>query len=166
MWLPLPRELYSGNLLLDGRASHSRQKTLNGSMTDEDFETFVTTSDGKLAEEDWFAVQLIEPVMVKRVLFAHGKTLPNGGWFDAAAGKPRVQMKRSQNGDWETVGEITNYPATTSKNSAEMEGGEHVVFTLDTPIKTWAVRVVGKPASRDNPEQSCSSCAELQAFSE
>ena len=25
VWLPLPRELYSGNLLLDGKASHSRQ---------------------------------------------------------------------------------------------------------------------------------------------
>ena len=98
VWLPLPRELYRGNLLLDGKASHSRQENLDGSMTDEDFETFVTTADGKLAEEDWFAVELDEPVMVKRVLFAHGKTSPNGGWFDATAGKPRVQVKRTKDG--------------------------------------------------------------------
>ncbi len=166
VWLPLPRELYSGNLLLDGKASHSRQNNLDGSMTDEDFETFVTTSDGKLADEDWFAVELNEPVMVKRVLFAHGKTLPNGGWFDATAGKPRIQVKQTKDGAWETVAELSNYPGTTAKNSAEMEGGEHVTCELASPIKVWAVRVVGKPASRDNPQQSCSSCAELQAFSE
>ena len=166
VWLPLPRELYSGNLLLDGQASHSRQNQLDGSMTDEDFETFVTTSDGKLAEEDWFAVELNEPVMVKRVLFAHGKTTANGGWFDAAAGKPRIQVKRTKDGMWETVAELTDYPATTARNSAEMEGGEHVVCKLPSPVKVWAIRVVGKPACGDNPQQACSSCAELQAFSE
>ena len=104
--------------------------------------------------------------MVKRVLFAHGKTTSNGGWFDASAGKPRVQVKRTKNGAWETAAEITAYPDTTAKNSAEMEGGENVVCKLDSPIKTWGVRVIGKPVSRDNPQQSTSSCAELQAFSE
>lgn len=166
VWLPLPRELYSGNLLLDGMASHSRQENLDGSMTDEDFETFVTTANGKLENEDWFAVELNEPAMVKRVLFAHGKSSPNGGWFDATAGKPRVQVKRTKAGAWETVAEITDYPATTTKNSAEMEGGEHVICKLTNPVQAWAVRVVGKPASGDNPQQTCSSCAELQAFSE
>ena len=166
VWLPLPRELYRGNLLLDGMGSCSRSEKLDGSMTDEDFETFVTASDGKLAAEDWFAVELKEPVTVQRVLFAHGKTTPNGGWFDATAGKPRVQVQRVQDGAWETVAEITNYPATTTKNSAEMEGGEHVVCKLANPIKTWGVRVIGQPASGDNPQQSSASCAELQAFSE
>ena len=166
VWLPLPRDLYRGNVLLDGTASHSRQENLDGSMTDEDFETFVTTSDGKMAEEDWFAVELNEPVMVKRVLFAHGKTLPNGGWFDATAGKPRIQVKRAKDAAWETVAELTDYPATTAKNSAEMEGGEHVVCKLPSAIKVWAIRVVGNPASGDNPLQCCSSCAELQAFGE
>lgn len=166
VWLPLPRELYSGNLLLDGKASDSRQDHLDGSMTDEDFQTFVTTADGKSAAEDWFAVQLNEPVMVKRVLFAHGKTLPNGGWFDATAGKPRIQVKRTKDGAWETVAELTDYPATTAKNSAEMDGGEQLICKLASPIKVWAIRIVGKPACGDNPQQAFSSCAELQAFSE
>ncbi len=166
VWLPLPRDLYSGNLLLDGKASHSRKNDLDGSMTDEDFDTFVTTADGTRAEEDWFAVQLNEPAMVKRVVFAHGKTLHDGGWFDATAGKPRVQVKRTQDGAWETVAELSDYPATTAKDSAEMDGGEHVTCKLASPIKTWAVRVVGKPACGDNPQQAFSSCAELQAFSE
>jgi len=166
VWLPLPRELYRGNLLLDGKASHSRQNQFDGFMTDEDFETFLTASDGKLAEEDWFAVELNEPVMVNWVLFAHGKSSPNGGWFDATAGKPRVQVKRTKDGAWETVAEITNYPATSARDSEEMEGGEHVTCKLARPVQAWAIRVIGKPATGDNPQQSTSSCAELQAFSE
>ena len=104
--------------------------------------------------------------MVKRVLYAHGKTLPEGGWFDASAGKPRIQIKRAKDGPWETVAEIAEYPPTTSKDSAEMDGGESVMCVLPNPVKAWAIRVIGKPACGKNPQQACSSCAELQAFSE
>jgi hypothetical protein len=31
-------------------------------------------------------------------------------------------------------------------------------------VRALAIRVVGKPASGDNPAQAFSSCAELQAF--
>jgi uncharacterized protein len=103
---------------------------------------------------------------MKRFLFAHGKTTPNGGWFDATAGKPRIQVKRTKDGAWETVAELTDYPATTAKNSAEMEGGENVTCKLPGAIKAWGVRVIGKPACGENPQQSSASCAELQAFSE
>ncbi len=110
VWLPLPRNLYSGNLLLAGQESRSRMGDLSGSIVDEDFETAVTTPNGKTAEEDWFAVQLHEPIMVKRVLFAHGKTFHEGGWFDASAGKPRVQVQRTKDGAWETVAELRITP--------------------------------------------------------
>ena len=166
VWLPLPRDLYAGNVLLEGKASSSRPTESAAAMTDEDFETFVTAADGKLADEDWFAVELSKPAMVGRVVFAHGKTTANGGWFDATAGKPRVQVKRTKDGAWETVAELSEYPATTGKNSAEMEGGEHVECKLPNAIEVWGVRVAGKPATGDNPQQSSSSCAELQAFSE
>jgi uncharacterized protein len=166
VWLPLPSNLYSGNLLLEGQESRSRRGNLGGSIVDEDFQTAVTTWNGKAAEEDWFAVQLDEPITVKRVLFAHGKTFHDGGWFDATAGKPRVQVKRTKDGAWETVAELKDYPATTAKNSAEMDGGESVNCTLAEPLKVWAIRVAGKPACGDNPQQAFSSCAELQAFSE
>ena len=166
VWLPLPRHLYSGNLLLEGQESRSRPGDLGGSIIDEDFETAVTTRDGKAVEEDWFAVQLHEPVTVKRVLFAHGKTFHDGGWFDATAGKPRVQVQRTKDGAWETVAEFKDYPTTTAKDPEEMEGSESVICTLAEPLKVWAVRVIGKPACGDNPQQAFSSCAELQAFSE
>jgi hypothetical protein len=166
VWLPLPSNLYSGDLLLEGQESRSRRGNLGGSIVDEDFQTAVTTWNGKAAEEDWFAVQLDEPITVKRVLFAHGKTFHDGGWFDATAGKPRVQVKRTKDGAWETVAELKDYPATTAKNPAEMDGGESVNCTLAEPLKVWGIRVAGKPACGDNPQQAFSSCAELQAFSE
>ena len=166
VWLPLPRDLYSGNVLLDAAESRSRHGNLGGVITDEDFETAVCTCDGKKAAEDWFAVELEEPVTVKRVIFAHGKTLHDGGWFDATGGKPRIQVKRTKEGDWETVAEIANYPATTATNFGEMDGGESFNCPLPSPVRVWGIRVVGKPACGDNPQQAFSSCAELQAFSE
>jgi len=166
VWLPLPRDLYGGNLLLAGQESRSRAGDLSGSIVDEDFATAACTRDGKTAEEDWFAVQLQEPVMVKRVLFAHGKTFHDGGWFDATAGKPRVQVQRTRDGAWETVGELKDYPAATGKSPEEMEGSESMICTLAEPVKVWGVRVIGKPAGGDNPQQAFSSCAELQAFGE
>ena len=48
----------------------------------------------------------------------------------------------------------------------EMDGSESFICILPTEIEVWAVRVVGKPASGDNPQQAFSSCSELQAFSE
>jgi ATPase subunit of ABC transporter with duplicated ATPase domains len=100
------------------------------------------------------------------LLFAHGKTFHDGGWFDATAGKPRVQVKRAKDGAWETVAELKDYPATTAKDSAEMDGGECFNCILAEPLKGWAIRVAGKRACGDNPQQAFSSCAELQAFSE
>ncbi len=166
VWLPLPKNLYAGNVLLEGTESRSRPGDLGGSILDEDFETAVSTRDGKAAEADWFAVQLEAPARVKRVVYAHGKTFHDGGWFDATAGKPRVQVQRTRGGEWETVAEFKDYPATTARNSEEMEGGESVIGTLPQALEVWGVRVIGKPACGDSPQQAFASCAELQAFSE
>jgi hypothetical protein len=166
VWLPLPRELYRGNVLLDAVESRSRPGDLAGLITDEDFETAVCTRDGKKAEEDWFAVELTRPATIQRVVFAHGKTFHDGGWFDASAGKPRIQVQRTKNGAWETVSEIAAYPATTPKDSGEMDGGENFNCPLPAPVRAWGIRVIGKPAGGDNPQQAFSSCAELQAFGE
>jgi hypothetical protein len=166
VWLPLPRSIYSGNLLLDAQESRSRHGNLGGSITDEDFQTAVVTYDGKAADEDWFAVQLDEPAAIKRVLFAHGKTFHDGGWFDATAGKPRIQVQKTKEGPWETVIEIKDYPPTTSRDSAEMDGGENFTCILPEPVRACAIRVIGKPACGDSPQQAFSSCAELQAFRE
>ena len=164
VWLPLPGHGAGSNLLAEARESRSRHGNLDGSITDDDFQTAVVTFDGKASAEDWFAAALDEATPIRRVVFAHGRTFHDGGWFDASAAKPRVQVKSTKNGAWETVGELEGYPATTATAAAGLKDGESFTCQLPAPMKVWAVRVVGKPACGDNPQQAFSSCAELQAF--
>jgi hypothetical protein len=166
VWLPLGLASSSGNVLLDGYESHSRMGNLGGSMIDEDFQTFVVSLRDGPGVEDWFAVTLDEPVTANRIIFAHGRTFHDGGWFDASAGKPRIQVKAAADAPWETIVALSNYPATTATNPAGLKGGERFACELASPIKVLAIRVIGKPSSGDNPRRVYSSCAELQAFDE
>jgi len=163
VWLPL-RSFTSGNLLIDGDESRSRQGNVDSSVNDENNYSFVVTFDGKPAVEDWFAVTLEEPVTVSRVIYSHGKTFPDGGWFDASAGKPRIQIQTIKGGAWQDASELKDYPSTTSTNAGKLRGGETFNCQLSPPVKLYGVRVVGKPAGGNKPEQAFSSCAELQAF--
>jgi hypothetical protein len=126
----------------------------------------VVTFDGQTSDVDWFQVKLDEPATVKRIIFAHGKTFHDGGWFDATAGKPRLEAQLTQGGAWERIGQFDDYPATTSTDPAGLHGTERFVCTLETAKRVYALRVVGKPASGDNPQQRFTSCAELQAFAQ
>jgi len=175
------------NLLKAGKESRSRKGNVEGSIKDNNFATFVDTYDGRNAEEDWFAVSLDEAVTISSVVFGHGKNFPDGGWFDASAGKPRIQVQTSKDGIWETVGELSDYPKTTAtKNGGVTEAGQVLnamtgqtvasentggltarqafTFELESPVKAFAVRVIGKPASGGNPLGAFSTCSELQAF--
>jgi hypothetical protein len=164
VWLPLGLASSSGNILLDGQESRSRIGNVGGSIIDEDLQSFVVTFNNKRPAEDWYAVTLNEPVSIARVVFAHGQTFHDGGWFDASAGKPRVQVKPSPDAQWQTVGELKDYPATTATDPAGLKGGECFACALASPMKVSAVRVIGKPASGDEPKRAFSSCAELEAF--
>ena len=164
VWLPLGLASSSGNVLLDGQESRSRMGNVGGSIIDEDLQSFVVTFNNKPRAEDWFAVTLDEPVTVSRVVFAHGQTFHDGGWFDASAGKPRIQVKTAKDAAWETAGELKDYPATTATDPAGLKGGERFTCQFAKPMKVFAIRVLGKPACGDNPKQAFSSCAELQAF--
>ena len=163
VWLPL-RSCSSGNVLMEGNESRSRQGNADGSINDENVHTYVVTYDGKPALEDWFAVTLEQPLTIARVLYAHGKTFHDGGWFDASAGKPRIQIQTSKGGTWQDAGELKDYPATTATSAGTLREGETFNGPLSAPVKVFGVRVVGKPACGDNPKQAFSSCAELQAF--
>ena len=105
-----------------------------------------------------------EPQGIVRVLYAHGKTFPDGGWFDASAGKPRIQIQTCKGGEWQDAGELKDYPATTATSAATLLDGEMFTCQLAAPVKVIGVRVVGKPAGGNNPNQAFASCAELQAF--
>jgi DUF1680 family protein len=166
VWLRAPGVVATVNesVLADGTESRSRQGNQLGSINDDDFESIAVTFDGTKSKEDWFAVTLAAPVNVHRVVFAHGRTFHDGGWFDASAGKPRVQVQRSTGGAWETVGELSDYPGTTATDHQQLKPGQKFTLRLASPEKAVAVRVTGVPACGDNPGQAFSSCAELQAF--
>ena len=164
VWLPLGLASSSGNVLLDGQETRSRTGNVDGSIIDEDLHSFVVTFNNQPRAEDWFAVTLDQPETVSRVVFAHGQTFHDGGWFDASAGKPRIQIKASKNATWETVGELKDYPATTATNPAGLKDGERFACQFPQPMKVFAIRVLGKPACGDNAQQAFASCGELQAF--
>jgi hypothetical protein len=161
VWIPTGQT--GGNLLLDEKEGRSRRGNVSGSITDGDPATFVVTFDGKPAVADWFAVTLAAPADVKQVTFIHGKTFHDGGWFDAGAGLPQVQIQTTQNGKWETEGVLQDYPAATATSAAGLIGGEHFICHFPNTTRVYGVRVVGKPASGDNPQQAFASCAELMA---
>ncbi|MCX7008532.1 MAG: glycoside hydrolase family 127 protein [Kiritimatiellaeota bacterium] len=169
VWLPLAGAP-SANVLLDGTesrsrqgnqtgSSRSRQGNQNGSINDDDPGNCAVTFDGKPAKEDWFAITLDAPANIRRFVFMHGKNFHDGGWF---AGKPKVQIQREKNGAWETIGELADFPADAKK----LKAGQAFTLKLPEPAKAFAVRVIGTPASGDNPKQAFASCAELQAFSD
>jgi DUF1680 family protein len=164
VWLPVHPSSEPANLLLDGQESRSRHGNITGSIVDDDTATFVVTFDNKTMAEDWYAVKLDIPVQVSRVVFEHGKVFHDGGWFDTSGGKPRIQAQQTKDGLWETIGELSNYPATTGTDSAGLQEGARFSAQLAKPVTALAIRVVGKPACGDNPKQAFSSAAELQAF--
>ncbi|AMV36420.1 beta-L-arabinofuranosidase domain-containing protein [Planctomyces sp. SH-PL62] len=156
------------SILAYAEESRSREGNVGGSINDGDPETYVVTFDARKPKdgEDWYAVALTEPTPVRRVVFRHGRTFHDGGWFDATKGKPRVQIRRDAEGPWETIGELADYPAATATQAADLKPGQPFELKLKEPVAARGVRVVGVPASGDAPDQAFSSCAELEAFSE
>lgn len=163
IWLPYEAPRPDRNLLTDGVEIRSRKPNA-GSIIDNNLETIAVTFNNKRAQDDWFGVELEDPVTVRRVVFAHGKTFHDGGWFDAGAGKPYVQVKYAPDGKWEKVAQFQDYPETTPTNPADLKAGKLFTCTLNQPARVFGLRVVGKPACGDNPKQAFSSCAELEAF--
>lgn len=164
IWLPYAQPNPDRNLLMDGEEIRSRKPNM-GSIIDDNLETIAVTFNNKRAQDDWFGVVLEEPVTVRRIVFAHGKTFHDGGWFDARTTTPYVQIKSTPDSEWKTAGQLKDYPATTATSSAGLKGGERFTCELAKATQAVGIRVVGKPACGDNPKQAFSSCAELQAFS-
>ena len=166
VWLRLADKLTAATGFMGGRESRSRQGNANGSINDGDSATFVVTFDGGTRPEDWFAVEADQPVNVARVIFAHGHCFHDGGWFDASGGKPKVELQRTRGGAWEAVGTLEDYPATTVADSKGLKDGQAFALKLKEPVKAFGLRVTGKPACGDGPQQAFASCGELQALGE
>jgi hypothetical protein len=104
-------------------------------------------------------VTLNASTTICRVVFMHGRNFDNDGWFDTTAGKPKLQIYREKKGAAETIGELTDYPATTATNNANLPPAQTFTLQLAEPVSVLAVH-----ASGNNPKQNFSSRAELQAF--
>jgi uncharacterized protein len=166
VWIPL-KDSVSKNVLLGGQESFSRQGNVVGSIADDDLQTFAVTFNGKRADQDWFAISVTKEVAAQRFVFWPGQVFHDGGWFDTRTGKPKVQIQRTKDGPWETIGELGDYPAATDRDAIDPRlATKSAGFTLRlaSPVRFRAVRVVGVPASGDDPAQNFSSCSDLQAF--
>jgi len=143
----------------------SRKGNVEGDITDDDFSTFAVTFDESGAAEDTYTVQWGKPRRISRVVFGHGHTFHDGGWFDTSGGakRPRVEVQTKKGGAWRVVATLAEYPATTATDSRGLKDGQKFEVRF-APILLVGVRVTGVPASGDNPAQSFSSCAELQAL--
>lgn len=106
------------------------------------------------------------PAPIKRIEFLHGDNYHDGGWFDASKRKPRVQIQRDKDTAWETVGELADYPNTTSTDPAGLRPRQSFMLKLMDAVSVRAIRVIGVPAGGDFPNQNFASCTELRAFSQ
>lgn len=163
IWIPYGTPRLDRNLLLDGIENRSRKPNF-GSIIDDRLDVIASTQTGKRAKEDWYSVDLMSPVTIQRVVFVHGETRANGGWFDASTGKPRLEIKTSQPGEWQPLGELIDYPATTATDPAGLKPADTFAYDLQKPTNIYGIRVIGKPGSGQNANQSFTTCAELQAF--
>jgi uncharacterized protein len=164
----------ASSLFALGVESRSRPGNAVGSIVDEDLYTYVVTYDGKPSDQDWFAVSLpaaaggaagtaSTPVTIDTVVYAHGRSFHDGGWFDTSGGKPRIQVRRTVDGDWEDIAALDSYPQTTGPAMPPLRNGQTFQVRFP-PTAVCAVRIIGKPACGDRAEQAFSSCAELRAW--
>jgi hypothetical protein len=128
---------------------------------------------------------LPRPVVIRRLVFAHGRAWGSGGWFDTSAGAPQFEVQRAPGGPWEKVGGLPNYPKTTASNGGELvplvgkssanwacSAAElariiaQCTYVLELPeaISVVGVRVSGTPSRPAPAEPGVLTCAELQAF--
>ena len=153
---------------LVGKPSRSRVGNVLGDISDGDKATYVVTFNDAKNERDWYALNFNSPVAVRRVIFAHGHSFADGGWFDSstAFGKPQLQGQSAPGGDWKTLATVDDYPATTSASDAGLQDGQTFTLRLPDAPTLSALRIIGVPAGGDAPRQAFSSCAELQAWAQ
>ena len=166
IWLRAPGVAVGSSdpLLEGGQWSQSRRGRRQEHAEEVEQGAMHTTFDGTKAEQDWFAVTLPEPVTIGRVVFVHGTTFPNGGWFDTSKGKPVVQVRRTPDGDWESVGTLGNYPVTSALQGRRLQNGQAFMLRLEKPATVFAVRVSGVPAGGSDTSENYVTCAGLEAF--
>ncbi|MFO0980908.1 MAG: glycoside hydrolase family 127 protein [Planctomycetota bacterium] len=145
--------------------SWSRAGNVNGHFNDEDQSTYRVTYDGSKQDVDWFALTLSQPSPeFDLVVFHHGATHHDGGWFDASVEKPWLELQRTAGGEWQRVAALASYPDTTATDPRGLWRGEAFSLRLAQPQRACGIRVVGHPARGDQDHHNFASCAELKAM--
>jgi DUF1680 family protein len=168
VWLRAPGAVLKSDAIgpfAFGRELYSREGNVHGSIADGDPATFRVTFDGKPQAQAFFGIAVEKPVKIRRATYVAGNIFHDGGWFNAAAGKPKFQVKKTADGPWTDVAVFDNYPATTATDAKEIRPGARFSVKFEL-VEAVAIRIVGKPASGDNPAQAFASCAELSATEE
>jgi DUF1680 family protein len=183
VWLPVDR-VSERNILLEGTGECSASTPEVDDprlINDGDRFTLATLSLKGAVTPQWFGVALPRPVVIREVSFMHGMSWAEGGWFDTQAGRPLLQARRTPGGAWETLGEFSTYPATTSTDGsailrhqtndlhataaevARLMAGQTFTLRLPQPETVCAVRIVGVPSRGRSPDTATLKCAELRA---
>ena len=114
---------------------------------------------------------LDEPATVSRIVFRHGISTEEGGWFDTSQNKPRVEAvlcappcKEGSNcldmtkAKWESIAQLDDYPSSDASVIPHLGNGQLFEILLPKAIRIYALRILGRPA------RDYASCAELGAY--
>lgn len=153
------------SMFTQAHESVSRKGSNRGSIADNCTNTFSSTDNGGKLAEDYFEVNAGWRCEFNIIVFHHGKTLPNGGWFDTSKGKPRVQI-HLPGGGFKDVAVLENYPDTTAEDPGLLRDQQafRVVIPKEKRENAFGVRIVGVPAHGNNPDQNFATCSELKVF--
>jgi DUF1680 family protein len=166
VWLQAPGAVLNDDAIgpfTFGREFYSGEGNVNGSIADGDFGTFRVTYDGKPQEQAFFGIAIEQSVKISRAIYVAGSVFHDGGWFDTTGGKPRLQVKKTSDGPWVDIAVFEDYPAATATDPKGIQPGLRFTVRFE-PVEAVMIRIIGKPASGDNPSQAFASCAELVAF--
>jgi DUF1680 family protein len=133
----------------------SRDEEFHGVLADEEYSNERRTRPRRERQDegfDSFGIQFETATAVRRLRFHQGSVLPQGGWFDPAAGKPVIEVQRNPGGAWEPVARLDSYP----NQASEVKRGAVYEAAFPEPITVRAIRVRGKRGG------AFTSCTELE----
>ncbi len=113
VWMRAPGAVLKGDTIgpfTFGRELYSRAGNVNGSIADGDSGTFRVTFDDKPQAQAYFGIAIEKPVKIGRATYVAGNIFHDGGWFDAAGGKPKFQVKKTAGGPWVDVAVFEDLP--------------------------------------------------------
>lgn len=153
-------------------------------LTDEDPKTYCSCNPtnygakaiqagalGRPGDPVEFSVLAGQPVEARRILFRHGVSTPEGGWFDVrkAPLKVAILLKEPprhavtsiyvmEKAEWEEIGVMADYPASIDDSPPALEPGQAFEILLPAAQKLYGIRVRGTPGGTH------ATCAELNAY--